>query len=108
MPISSSARTKRYGPFYVCSPNALTKSCDNPFFKAQVAVGYLLTAKSFLREFGIKHNRYGFCRAALVRKITIPLPLKSCSGGMVSYPKLTNQPLRYSHFHRSENAFSKL
>jgi len=86
----------------------LTKSCDNPFFKTQVADGYLLTAKSFLREFGIKHNRYGFCRAALVGKITIPLPLKSCSGGMVSYPKLANQPFHHSYFHRSENALTKL
>ena len=27
--------------------------------------------------------------------------------GMISYPELANQPFRCSHFHRSENAFSK-
>ena len=60
-----------------------------------------------LREFGIKHNRYAFCCLALVGEKAISLPRQSCSGGMVSYPKLTNQPFRHSHFHSSEDAFSK-
>ena len=41
-----------------------------------------------MREFGIKHNRYAFCRVALVGEIAIRLPLQSCSKGTVSYPKL--------------------
>jgi len=44
----------------------------------------------FLREFGIKHNRYAFCRVELVGKIAISLPVQSCSGGMASYPQLAN------------------
>ena len=59
-----------------------------------------------LREFGIKHNRYAFCRVARVGKIALFLPVQSCSERMVSYPKLTNEPFRRSHFHRSANAFS--
>ena len=61
---------------------------------------------NFIRQFGIKHNRYAFCRVELVGKIAISLPIQSCSGGMVSYLELANQPFRRSHFHRSENAFS--
>ena len=45
---------------------------------------------NFLRDFGIKHNRYAFCRLALVGKTAISLPVQSCSGGMASYPKLAN------------------
>ena len=61
----------------------------------------------FLREFGIKHNRYAFCCVARVGEKVIPLPVQSCSEGIVSYPELANQPFRRSHFHRSENALSK-
>ena len=43
-----------------------------------------------IREFGIKHNRYVFCRIALVGEIAISLPVQSCSEGMVSYLKLAN------------------
>ncbi len=43
-----------------------------------------------LRGFGINHNRYAFCRVALVDKIAIFFPLQSCSEGMASYPKLAN------------------
>jgi len=43
-----------------------------------------------LREFELRHNRYAFCRVALVDKIAIPLPVQSCAEGMVSYPKLAN------------------
>ena len=63
--------------------------------------------KQLLHEFGIKHNRYIFCRVALVGEIAISLPVQPCSEGMISYPELANQPFRCSHFHRSENAFSK-
>ena len=62
----------------------------------------------YLREFRINHNRYAFCRVALVGKIAILFPLQSCSEGMASYPKLANLPFRRSHFHRSENVPSKL
>ena len=62
---------------------------------------------NFKRQFGIKHNRYAFCRIALVGEKAISLPIQSCSGGMVSCPELTNQPFRRSHFHRSEDAPSK-
>ena len=60
-----------------------------------------------LREFGINHNRYAFCRLARVGKIAIPLPIQSCSGGMVSCFKPANQPSRRSHSHSSENTLSK-
>ena len=60
-----------------------------------------------LREFELRHNRYAFCRVALVDKIAIPLPVQSCAEGMVSYPELTNQPFRRSRFHRSANALAK-
>jgi len=60
-----------------------------------------------LREFRIKHNRYAFCCLALVGEKAISLPRQSCSGGMVSYPKLANHPFRRSHFHSSEDALSK-
>ena len=60
-----------------------------------------------LREFELRHNRYAFCRVALVEKIAIPLPVQSCAEGMVSYPKLANQPFCRSHFHSSGNALSK-
>ena len=60
----------------------------------------------FKRQFGIKHNRYAFCRVELVGKIAISLPIQSCSGGMVSYLELANQPFRRSHFHSAENALS--
>ena len=63
--------------------------------------------KQLLHEFGIKHNRYIFCRVARVGEKANSLPVQSCSGGMVSCPELANQPFRCSHFHRSENAFSK-
>ena len=43
-----------------------------------------------LREFELRHNRYAFCRVALVGKIAIPLPVQSCAEGMVSYPELAN------------------
>ena len=45
---------------------------------------------TFIREFGIKHNRYVFCRVARAGKIAIRLPVQSCSGGMASYPQLAN------------------
>ena len=61
----------------------------------------------YLREFGINHNRYAFCRVALVGEIAIPFPVQSCSEGMVPYHKLANLPFRRSHFHRSENVPSK-
>ena len=60
-----------------------------------------------LRESELRHNRYAFCRVALVDKIAIPLPVQSCAEGMVSYPKLANEPFRGSHFHSSGNALSK-
>ncbi|KDR52541.1 hypothetical protein HMPREF1991_01383 [Hoylesella loescheii DSM 19665 = JCM 12249 = ATCC 15930] len=44
----------------------------------------------YLRGFGINHNRYAFCRVALVGKIAILFPLQSCSEGMASYSKLAN------------------
>ena len=62
---------------------------------------------NFKRQFGIKHNRYAFCRVELVGKIAISLPIQSCSEGMVSCLELANQPFRRSHFHRSEDAPSK-
>ena len=62
---------------------------------------------NFKRQFGIKHNRYAFCRMALVGTMAITLPVQFCSEGMVSYPKLANEPFRGSHFHSSENAPSK-
>ena len=65
-----------------------------------------LTCRQYAK-FGIKHNRYAFCRVALVGKIAISLPAQSCSGDMVSYPKLANYPFHRSHFHCSENASSK-
>ena len=34
-----------------------------------------------MRKFGIKHNRYAFCRVALAGKIANRLPLQSCSEG---------------------------
>ncbi len=43
-----------------------------------------------MREFGIKRNRYAFCRVALVGEIATRLPLQSCSKGTVSYPKRAN------------------
>ena len=55
----------------------------------------------------IKHNRYAFCCVSLVGEKAISLPVQSCSEGMVSYPELAHQPFRRSHFHSSENAFSK-
>ena len=61
----------------------------------------------YLREFGIKHCRYAFCCVALVGEKAISLPVQSCSGGMVSYPKLANQPFRRSYFHRSDNTLAK-
>ena len=62
---------------------------------------------NFKRQFGIKHNRYAFCRIALVGEKAISLPIQSCSEGMVSCLELANQPFRRSHFHSSENALSK-
>ena len=41
----------------------------------------------FMREFGIKHNRYAKYRVALVGEIVISLPALSCSKVMVSYPE---------------------
>ena len=55
----------------------------------------------------IKHNRYAFCRVAAVGEKAISLLVPSCSEGMVSCPELAHQPFRRSHFHSSENAFSK-
>ncbi len=43
-----------------------------------------------IRELGVKHNRYVFCRIALVGEIAISLPVQSRSEGTVSYPKLAN------------------
>ena len=63
--------------------------------------------KIYICEFGIEHNCYAPCCVALVGEIAISLPLQSCSEGMVSYPKLANQPFRRSHFHRFGNALSK-
>ena len=63
--------------------------------------------KQLLHEFGIKHNRYIFCRVARVGKIAILYLANLVQEGMISYPELANQPFRRSHFHRSENAFSK-
>lgn len=62
---------------------------------------------NFKRQFGIKHNRYAFCCVELVGEEAIPLPVQSCSEGMVSCLELANQPFRRSHFHSSENALSK-
>ena len=53
--------------------------------RQQKAVGH-----NTIREFGIKHNCYASCRVALVGEIAISLPLQSYSGGMASYPQLTN------------------
>ena len=44
----------------------------------------------FMREFGIKHNRYANCRVALVGEMVISLPALSCSKGMLSYPERAN------------------
>ena len=66
-----------------------------------------LFKRQFYTQFGIKHNRYAFCCVALVGEKAISLPVQSCSGCMVSYPELANQPFRRSHFHRSEDAPSK-
>ena len=43
-----------------------------------------------MREFGIKHNRYAFCRVALVGEIAIRLLALSCSKGMLFYPERAN------------------
>ena len=51
---------------------------------------YCPLRNNILRKFGIKHSRYAFCRVALVGEKAISLPVQSCSGGMVSYPKLAN------------------
>ena len=63
--------------------------------------------KHLLHEFGIKHNRYIFCRVALVGEEANSLPVQSCSEDMAYCPELANQPFRCSHFHSSENALSK-
>ena len=55
----------------------------------------------------VRYNRYAFCCVAVVGEKVIPLPVRSCSEGIVSYPELANQPFRRSHFHHSENALSK-
>ena len=65
-----------------------------------------LTCRQYAK-FGIKHNRYAFCRIALVGEKAISLPIQSCSEGMVSCLELANQPFRRSHFHSSENALYK-
>ena len=73
--------------------------------KQQITNSRLIT--KYLREFGIKHSRYAFCCVALAGEKAISLPVQSCSGGMVSYPKLANQLFRRSHFHSSENTLAK-
>ena len=73
--------------------------------KQQITNSRLIT--KYLRKFGIKHCRYVFCCVALVDEKAISLPVQSCSGGMVSYPKLANQPFRRSYFHRSDNTLAK-
>ncbi|KDR52223.1 hypothetical protein HMPREF1991_01653 [Hoylesella loescheii DSM 19665 = JCM 12249 = ATCC 15930] len=60
-----------------------------------------------IREFGIRPTHYANCHVAQVAEIAIPLPVHSCSEGMVSYPNLTNSPFHLLHFHSSENALSK-
>ena len=90
----------------------------NRFAQAHTRVVLIVWAKSdklfqtlwetiFFSELGIKHNRYAFCCVARVGEKVIPLPVHSCSEGIVSYPELANQPFRRSHFHRFENALSK-
>ena len=61
-----------------------------------------------IREFWINTIFISFCRVEFVGKIDISLPVQSCSEGLVTYPKLANQPFRRSHFHSFENALSKL
>ena len=58
-------------------------------------------------EFVTKHNRYGFCRIALVGEMPIHLPVRPCSKDIMSYPELTNEPFRRSHLHSSRNALFK-
>ena len=53
------------------------------------------------------HNRYANCRLALVGDIAIHLPVRPCSKDIMSYPELTNEPFRRSHFHSSGNAPTK-
>ena len=60
-----------------------------------------------LREFVTKHNRYANPSCALVGEIPIRLPVKPCSKVIMSYPELTNEPFRRSHFHPSGNAPTK-
>ena len=62
---------------------------------------------AFIRKFEIKHNRYAFCRVALVGEKAISLPVQSCSVGIASCYELANQPFRRSHFHCSETALFK-
>ena len=44
---------------------------------------------------------------ALVGAMPIHLPVKPCSKVIMSYPELTNEPFRRSHFHPSGNAPTK-
>ncbi|WP_314953289.1 hypothetical protein [Hoylesella loescheii] len=44
----------------------------------------------FMREFGIKHNRYANWRVARVGEMVISLPASSCSKGMLFYPECAN------------------
>ena len=44
----------------------------------------------YIREFGIRADRYVNYRIVLVGEITISLSVPSCSEGMVSYPECAN------------------
>ena len=80
---------------------------DKVLIRKKVIIETMNDEFKILRQFGIKHNRDAFCRIALVGKIAITSSVRSCSGGMVTYPQLAYSPFRRSHFHRSENALSK-
>ena len=81
---------------------------DKLLIRKKVILETMNDELKILRQFGIKLNRYAFCRIALVGKIAVPSPVQSCSGGMVTYPQLANSPFRRSYFHCSGEAFSKL
>ena len=54
----------------------LTKRCS----KSVLSLTHFTTkTPQEIREFGIKHNRYAFCRVALVGDIAIYLAVQSCS-----------------------------